>query len=116
IASSIANLYRFGKKDYATQAEPSNTVRTEHAMVVLLDSYRKGYKVDFKPIIDSLIGEVDRLDFSSPDKALESSYDVWALSEILGILKMDQLSEKYKRKALEYKEYWNKDFADMTRS
>ena len=116
ITSSIANLYRFGKKDYATQAEPSNTVRTEHAVVVLLDSYRKGYKIDFKPIIDSLIKEVDRLDFSSPDKALESSYDVWALSEILRILKMDQLSEKYKQRALEYKEYWNKDFKDMTRS
>jgi putative alpha-1,2-mannosidase len=116
ITSSIANLYRFGKKDYATQSEPSNTVRTEHAIVVLLDSYRKGYKVDFRPIIDSLIGEVERLDFSSPDKALESSYDVWALSEILGILKMDELSKKYKEKALGYREYWSKDFKDMTRS
>lgn len=115
ISASLADLYRFGKKDYATQNEPSNTVRTEHTIVVLLDAYRKGYKVEFSKIIDSLIKEVDGLDFSRPDKALESSYDAWALSEILGILKKKELSEKYKQKALQYKEYWNKDFKDLSR-
>jgi putative alpha-1,2-mannosidase len=115
IASSIANIYPYGKKDYATQHEPSNTVRTEHAIVVLLDAYRKGYKVDFKPITDSLIAEVDRLDFSHPDKALESSYDSWALSQILAISGNKALSEKYKLKAASYKEYWNKDFKDLSK-
>lgn len=114
ISASLANLYRYGKKDYATQNEPSNTVRTEHAIVVLLDAYRKGYKIDFSKIIDSLQKEVDALDFSHPDKALESSYDTWALSEILAILKKDDLSKKYHQKALRYKEYWNKDFRDIT--
>ncbi|RZK85076.1 MAG: alpha-mannosidase, partial [Pedobacter sp.] len=51
ITNSIADLYNSGKKDYATQTEPSNTVRTEHGIVVLLDAYRKGYKVDFNKII-----------------------------------------------------------------
>jgi putative alpha-1,2-mannosidase len=115
ISSSISNLYRSGKKDYATKTEPSNTVRTEHAIVVLLDAYRKGYKVDFENIVDSLIHEVDNLDFSKPDKALESSYDTWALSEILGILKKKDLSDHYKQKALEYKNYWNKDFKDLSK-
>ena len=115
MVTSIANLYKNGKKDYATQYEPSNTVRTEHAGVVLLDAYRKGYKVNFNNITDSLMAEVDRLDFSSPDKALESSYDTWALSEILAIQKNKTLSEKYKQKALEYKAYWNKDFKDLSK-
>ncbi len=114
IASSIANLYPYGKKDFATAHEPSNTVRTEHAIVVLLDAYRKGYKIDFPAILDSLQAEVDRLDYAAPDKALESSYDAWAFSQILKELKQDQLSEKYQRKALKYKEYWEKDFKDLT--
>ncbi|WP_052738829.1 glycoside hydrolase domain-containing protein [Pontibacter korlensis] len=115
IASSIANLYPYGKKDFATAHEPSNTVRTEHAIVVLLDAYRKGYKIDFPSILDSLKQEVDKLDYSHPDKALESSYDAWALSQILKELNQDKLSEKYKQKALEYKSYWEKDFRDLTR-
>ncbi len=115
ITASIANLYPYGKKDYATRHEPSNTVRTEHAIVVLLDAYRKGYPVDFKSITDSLIAEVDRLDFSHPDKALESSYDTWALSEILALTGKAELSSKYRNKALRYKEYWEKDFKDITK-
>jgi putative alpha-1,2-mannosidase len=115
IVSSLSNLYQYGKQDYATQNEPSNTVRTEHAGVVLLDAYRKGYPVNFNKIIDSLIAEGERLDFSRPDKALESSYDIWALSEIFAILKKKDLSEKYKQKALEYKVHWNKDFKDLSK-
>lgn len=116
ITTSLANLYQFGKKDYATQHEPSNTVRTEHAIVVLLDAYRKGYNVDFYKITDSLIAEVNRLDFSHPDKALESSYDAWALSQILAITGKTELSNQYKQKALGYKDYWNKDFKDITKN
>ncbi|RYG04217.1 MAG: alpha-mannosidase, partial [Chitinophagaceae bacterium] len=116
MTNSIADLYNSGKKDYATQTEPSNTVRTEHAIVVLLDAYRKGYKVDFNKIIDSLTKEVNNLDYKSPDKALESSYDNWALSEIFKILKNKEKSQFYLNKALEYKNYWNKDFKDMTKN
>lgn len=116
MVSSLAHLYEAGKKDYASQNEPSNTVRTEHTIVVLLDSYRKGYPVDFNKIADSLISEVDHLDFSKPDKALESSYDTWALAEILNIIGKKELSEKYRQKASEYKTYWNKDFKDITKS
>lgn len=115
ITTSLANLYAFGKKDYATQNEPTNTVRTEHAIVVLLDAYRKGYKVNFAAICDSLIKDVDLLDYSHPDKALESSYDAWALSQILKVLKKDDLSARYLKKAAEYKTYWKKDFEDITK-
>jgi len=115
MTTSLANLYAFGKKDYATQNEPTNTVRTEHAIVVLLDAYRKGYKVNFAAICDSLIKDVDLLDYSKPDKALESSYDAWALSQILKVLKKDELSARYLKKAAEYKAYWKKDFEDITK-
>ncbi|MGI4863765.1 MAG: glycoside hydrolase domain-containing protein [Janthinobacterium lividum] len=114
IATSLTNLYRFGKKNFATPHEPSPTVRTEHAGVVLLDAYRKGYAVDLAGIRDSLIAEAQRLDYTHPDKALESSYDAWALSEVLGILKDKPLSAQYQAKALDYKTYWRKDFQDMT--
>jgi len=116
MTNSIANLFLSGKQDFATQHEPSNTVRTEHAIVVLLDAYRKGYEVNFEKIADSLMHDVDNLDFSTPDKALESSYDTWAMSDILSILNRDRQSEKYREKAREYRSYWNKDFKDLTKS
>jgi len=114
--NSIAGLYKYGKKDYATLHEPSNTVRTEHAIVVLLDAYRKGFNVDFKSIRDSLVSEVDRLDFTHPDKALESSYDTWALSQILSVIGEKQESDRYKTKAAQWKQYWDKDFKDLSKS
>ncbi|RZK21555.1 MAG: alpha-mannosidase [Pedobacter sp.] len=115
MVTSIADLYHSGKKDYAGQKEPSNTVRSEHAIVVLLDAYRKGYPVDFAKIADSLEKEIKGLDYKSPDKALESSYDNWALSEIFTILNNPQKATVYKNKALEYKTYWNKDFKDLSK-
>jgi putative alpha-1,2-mannosidase len=115
IISSIGVMYKHEKRDYATQHEPSNTVRTEHAIVVLLDAYRKGFPVDFKSIQDSLKREVDSLDFTHPDKALESSYDTWALSQILKEINAVTESKSYLQKAGEWKQYWQKDFADITR-
>ncbi|WP_274186439.1 glycoside hydrolase domain-containing protein [Flavivirga sp. 57AJ16] len=116
ISKSIANLYKYGKEDWATKHEPSPTVRTEHAMVVLLDAYEKNYPIDFLSIKDSIIAEVNKLSFGSPDKALESSYDFWAASKIMKILKDDELAKTYHTKSLEYKKYWEKDFADLTRN
>ncbi|AUC85179.1 alpha-mannosidase [Polaribacter sp. ALD11] len=115
ISKSIANLYLYGKNDWATQHEPSPTVRTEHASVVLLDAYKKGYQLDLKSIKDSLVAEADKLDYNSPDKALESSYDNWAMSELMKAIGNLPLSKKYKEKALEYKTYWKKDFSDLSK-
>jgi putative alpha-1,2-mannosidase len=116
IVKSIANLYLYGKKDWATKHEPSPTVRTEHAIAVLLDAHEKKYSLDFFPIKDSIIAEVNRLNFNAPDKALESSYDLFAASKIMSILKDDILAKEYLDKSLEYKSYWKKDFADLTRN
>ncbi|WBL24329.1 glycoside hydrolase domain-containing protein [Zunongwangia sp. HGR-M22] len=115
IAKSIGNLYKFGKKDWATEHEPSPTVRTEHASVVLLDAYKKGYPIDFESIKKHLIKEADQLDYSSPNKALESAYDNWAISEIFEIIDDTLISKKYKEKASEYKNAWLNDFADLSK-
>ncbi|MWB96092.1 alpha-mannosidase [Flavobacterium sp. GA093] len=114
IAWSLADLYRHGKQDFSTQNEPSQTVRTEHAVVVLLDAFRKGYDVPLKGILDSLVAENAKLDFSTPDKALESSYDNWALSQIYKETGNTEKADFYTNKALDYKKYWKKDFEDLT--
>ena len=115
MVTSLADLYANGKKDYATQTEPSNTVRTEHTDIVLLDAYNKGYHVDFKSIVDSIKKDVDALDFSHPDKALESSYDTWAMSEIYKSLGNSDLASRYKEKALGYQGVWQREFADLSK-
>ncbi|WP_225974649.1 glycoside hydrolase domain-containing protein [Arachidicoccus ginsenosidivorans] len=116
MVTSLVGLYKKGKKDYATKNEPSNTVRTEHTDIVLLDAYHKGYQVDFASIIDSIKKEVDGLDFSHPDKALESSYDNWALGQIYKIMGDKNNSKIYTEKALGYKTVWQKEFADLSKS
>ena len=113
IARSIANLYPYGKNDWSTQFEPSNSVRTEHAQVVLLDALEKGHELPLIKIKDSLIKEIDKLDFGSPDKALESSYDLWASSKLMLSIGDTMLANEYLNKALDYKTYWEKDFSDM---
>jgi putative alpha-1,2-mannosidase len=46
---------------------------------------------------------------------LESSYDAWALSQILAVLDKKALSEQYRQKALQYRDYWNKEFKDLNK-
>ena len=116
IAASIANLYAFGKNDWSTKFESSNTVRTEHAMVVLLDAMQKGHSVPLEKIKDSLILEASRLDTGAPDKALESSYDYWAIAKLMESLGDKENEQMYLEKAKEYVGIWQKDFEDMTRN
>lgn len=116
ISKSIANLYLYGKNDWGTNNEPSPTVRTEHSSVVLLDALNKGYKFDLQSIKDSLVAEAERLNYNAPDKALESSYDNWAISELLKEAGETSLSTKYREKAKNYKKYWNKDFSDLSKN
>ncbi len=110
VASSLSDLYRYGKYDFAGPTEPANSVRTEHAAVVLLDARRKGYDIHLDAIRDSLIRDTARFDFAKPDKALEAAYDMWA---------MDQLFEGkdpiYKERAQSYKAVWNKEFKDLSK-
>lgn len=114
VVKSIANMYPYGKKNFATQNEPAPTVRTEHAVVVLADALSKGFSVPVERIKDYLMEEAEGLDFSSPDKALESSYDLWALSEIFKSVGDKVQADYFLNKAADYKGYWEKDFKDIT--
>ncbi|PTS91937.1 alpha-mannosidase, partial [Pedobacter sp. HMWF019] len=116
MVGSIANLYPYGKKDFAGRQEPSNTVRSEHAMVVLLDAVKKGYQIDFPAIKDSVLAEAGRLDFTKPDKALEACYDLWALAGLLKSTGDQAQAEHYLDKAITYKKFWLKDFKDLSRN
>ncbi|MDF0709031.1 glycoside hydrolase domain-containing protein [Flagellimonas okinawensis] len=113
MARSIANLYPYGKNDWSTMHAPSNSVRTEHAQVVLLDALEKGHHLPLEDIRDSLVQEMDSLDFGSPDKALESSYDLWAGSKLMRSIGDTLLADTYLKRALGYRTYWERDFADM---
>ena len=113
VLDALTGLYKTGKEDWARDDEPSPTVRTEHSQVVLLDGYRKGYNVDFKSILDSLMQEGRELSFTSPDKILESGYDLWALSEIAGILNLEPLADSLMAKAMEYRTIWQEKFMIM---
>lgn len=115
ISSSIANLYKYGKQEWATQHEPSPTVRTEHAMVVILDALRKGYDIDVKSIKEGLLKEASSLKYDSPDKSLETSYDKWAMAGLLQEMGDRELSKNYLEQAEKYQEYWKKDFADLSK-
>lgn len=110
ISSSIADLYRYGKYDFAGPHEPANSVRTEHAAIVLLDAKNKGFQVDVESIQDSLVKDSTRFDFSKPDKYLEAAYDMWAMAQLVPKDKAHYLA-----RSLSYKQAWNKDFNDLTK-
>lgn len=112
IVSSISDLYRYGKYDFAGPYEPANTVRTEHAAVVLLDAQNKGYDIHFESIKDSLIRDTARFDFSKPDKYLEAAYDMWVMSKLFSGAESDH----YLNRARSYREVWNKEFKDLTKN
>ncbi|PMD97337.1 alpha-mannosidase [Siphonobacter sp. BAB-5405] len=116
ITHSIANLYRYGKYDFAGPTEPANSVRTEHAAVVLLDAVRKGYTLDVPAIRQALLADTARFDFSKPDKFLEASYDLWTMGKLFEGLHEKPLSEHFLRKSQGYRSLWEKEFKDLSKS
>ena len=114
MTQSIHGMYLKGKQDWATKREPFLTVRTEHAIIVLLDAYRKGLlPFDLNSIYPYLKKEVDELTFETPDKVLESSYDLWAFSEIAQITGHLEDQKEYFEKAMGYQTTWKEKFLTM---
>ncbi|WP_437921238.1 glycoside hydrolase domain-containing protein [Sphingobacterium sp. LRF_L2] len=111
ITSSIANLYRYGKFDFAGPHEPANSVRTEHAAVVLLDAKAKGYEINIEQIQDSLCKDTLRFDFTKPDKYLEACYDMWAMSRLI-----PQQSAIFARRSADYQGTWKREFKDLSKN
>ena len=115
ICRSLVELYRSGKYDWASEYEMTPTVRTEHAVIILLDAIRKNIGgFDLKNIYEQLEKEAASLPMSSPDNFMESAYDLWALANISKELKMSQKYAYYKSKSDSvWKTKWIEKFRDI---
>ena len=92
ICFSLAELYKAGKRNWATMDEPVPTVRTEHSQVTLLDAWAKGIRdFDLAGAFKYMEAEAeaglskdarDGLLRNSPDRKMETVYDLWAMSRI----------------------------------
>lgn len=116
MATSLIHLYATGKKDWSTGFESTPTVRTEHAVVLLLDAYRKGItNLDFRKGYAGMKEEMERLPMRSPDQKMESAYDLWAMAQIADIIDEKEDAELYRqRSATLFEETWKKEFMTVT--
>lgn len=116
IARSCVNLYRTGKKNWATENECVPTVRTEHMGIMLLDAFRKGVDVDFLPGYDGMVREVMTvLPRKSPDNRLELANDLWALAGIASAVGSPGDSIRFAAESEKmFSDVWKRYFMDIT--
>lgn len=116
MATSLIHLYATGKKDWSTGFESTPTVRTEHAIILLLDAYRKGItNLDFRKGYAGMKQEMERLPMRSPDQKMESAYDLWAMAKIAEIIGEKADSEQYRQRSVSlFEETWKKEFMNVT--
>lgn len=116
MATSLIHLYATGKKDWSTGFESTPTVRTEHAVILLLDAYRKGItNLDFRKGYAGMKQEMERLPMRSPDQKMESAYDLWAMAKIAEIIGEKADSEQYWQRSVSlFEETWKKEFMNVT--
>ena len=116
MATSLIHLYATGKKDWSTGFESTPTVRTEHAVILLLDAYRKGItNLDFRKGYAGMKQEMERLPLRSPDQKMESAYDLWAMAKIAEIIGEKADSEQYRQRSVSlFEETWKKEFMNVT--
>lgn len=116
MATSLIHLYATGKKDWSTGFESTPTVRTEHAVILLLDAYRKGItNLDFRKGYAGMKEEMERLPMRSPDQKMESAYDLWAMARIAEIIGEKADSEQYRQRSVSlFEETWKKEFMNVT--
>ncbi|MDC2157137.1 glycoside hydrolase domain-containing protein [Bacteroides thetaiotaomicron] len=116
MATSLIHLYATGKKDWSTGFESTPTVRTEHAVILLLDAYRKGItNLDFRKGYAGMKQEMERLPMRSPDQKMESAYDLWAMAKIAEIIGEKADSEQYQQRSVSlFEETWKKEFMNVT--
>ncbi|UJH68580.1 GH92 family glycosyl hydrolase [Allomuricauda sp. SCSIO 65647] len=114
MVSAIGKLYQQGKPDWATEKEPFLTVRTEHSGIVVLEAHKKGLlPFSLESIYPHLKEEARQLPFETPDNVLESSYDLWALSQVAREIGKGKEYRKYQKKAINYRKTWKEKFLTM---
>jgi len=115
MSQSLVRLYQSGKVNWSTDSEATPTVRTEHAVILLLDAYRKGIKgIDFRLCYPQMCKEASELPFKSPDQKLESAYDLWALAQIADCIGEQKDAGNYRRQSEElFGTTWKKEFMNI---
>ena len=118
MATSLLHLYRTGKQDWSTPNESTTTVRTEHAVILLLDAYRKGItNLDFNIGYAGMQAEMERLLMRSPDQKMEAACDLWAMAQISEIMgKKDDAALYEERSKKLFEETWKKEFMNVDAS
>ncbi|MFA7494538.1 MAG: glycoside hydrolase domain-containing protein, partial [Proteiniphilum sp.] len=116
IARSALDLFKTGKRDWATPFESTPTVRTEHMQIMLLDAYQKGIEgIDFSIAYEAMKEEAASLPMRSPDQRMESAYDLWAMGHIADILGYTDDSNYFSEQADSIFEItWKKEFMLIT--
>ena len=112
ICASLARLYMYGKKPWATFHECVPTVRTEHASAVMLDAAVKGVR-DFglEQAYPMIVSELDSLPIDRPDLRLETAIDYLAASGIAGLLGKETDRRRFAEMSESlFRSTWEKDF------
>ena len=124
IGLSLVELYKAGKRNWATMTEPVPTVRTEHSQVTLLDAWSKGIRdFDLASAFKYMEAEADAgrtqgardgLLRNSPDQKMETVYDLWAMSRIASEIGNKDAQAKYAAEAESlFEETWKKEFMNI---
>lgn len=117
MAASLVDLFRTGKKNWATPEESVPTVRTEHSVIMLLDAYMKGIRgFDMAAGYEGMKKEAAK-DYprKSLDNKMETSYDLWALGRVSEILGKNEEAAGYIRESEQmFEEVWKGNFMDVT--
>ncbi|MBL4560931.1 MAG: glycoside hydrolase family 92 protein [Labilibaculum sp.] len=115
ITNSLVRLYLSGKENWSTSFEATPTVRTEHAVVLLLDAYKKGIKgIDFNVCYQQLCNEAAELPMNSPDQKLEATIDLWALAQIADIIGKKEDAGKYQDRSEQlFIDTWKNEFMNI---
>ena len=115
---SLARLYVTGKRDWSTDHECVPTVRTEHAVPLLLDSHLKGIRVEnLADAYEGMKREAEGLSLSSPDRCMEAVTDWWALSRMADILNHKGDAGRYARMGDSlFCAAWAREFKDIDSS
>lgn len=117
ICWSLVEQFRCGKKSWATPHESAPTVRTEHSVIMLLDSWKKGIDgYSLMPGYEGMKLEADTsLPMRSPDQILESTYDLWAMAQIAQIIGREDDAERYGKLADSlFMAVWPSEFQTIT--
>ena len=125
ICQSLAELYRAGKLNWATMAEPVPTVRTEHSQITMLDAWNKGIRnFDLAAAFPFMEAEADAgripgarngLLRNSPDQKMETIYDLWAMGCIASTLGLNGAAERYGAEAESFFEQtWKREFMNIS--